>query len=136
MNKSLDKKESNQTALLGQAVHEVRHRLQHDKELQLFNRENIDELQDSSQVLKTFREETDQSVKEKIEELHENEGKELSPNDFDAVVVEDLTKGLLERCENVSSSEIIKELVGEDAEKVIKKIDEIIKENKERNKVE
>jgi len=127
INKNLEEnRKNNKEELIGIAIHEVRHRFQHEKEnLELFTPKNLKRFQKNSLTLKLFKEKTGETFKHFIEREHSSY---LSKNDFDAIVVENLSRGLI--YEGISLSKI-QSIVSKDAEEIIKRTDTLLKENKE-----
>jgi len=93
------------------SIHEVRHRVQHTLSIELFTRDNFKKFEEKYPSLKL--------LKEKLPE-------ELSPNDFDACVVENLSSFL--RKNSVSLSEISENIIDKNAEDVFKNIEILSKE--------
>jgi len=112
VNKKIDKEDYKLNDLKCVVIHEVRHRVQHTFPIELFTRDNFKKFEEKYPILKL--------LKERLPE-------ELSPNDFDACVVENLSLFLIKN--DVSLSEISENIIDKNAEDVFKNI-EILSEEK------
>lgn len=125
VSKEIDEKNyKNLATIIGIAIHEVRHRVQHTLPIELFTKENIKEFEQKYPFLKSIQKEKEKSLSELIMEKF---SKDLSPNDFDAVLVERLSLYLLKN--KIPLSEILSILLKNDAEEIIKNIEHIVQEN-------
>ncbi len=112
VNKGVDKGNYEFIDLKGVAIHETRHRIQHALKPELFNKENIKGFKEKYPAL-TF--------------LIDNFPKELSPEDFDACLVENLSLSLIRN--NVSLSEILENIISKNPEEILKNVEELAKEH-------
>lgn len=113
VNKEIDKEDYKLNGLIEVAIHEARHRVQHTfSSVGLFTRDNFKEFENKYPVLKL---------------LEERLPKNLSPNDFDACLVENLSSFL--RKNGVSLLEISKSIIPENAKEIFENI-EILAEKK------
>ncbi|MCK4354780.1 hypothetical protein KAW43_00265 [Candidatus Parcubacteria bacterium] len=106
VNEEINKKDYDQNDAIGASVHEVRHRAQHTLPIELFTRENFKKFEEKYPVLKLLK-----------ESLPEN----LSPNDFDACIIEDLSSFL--RKNKVTLSEISAKIISKGAEEIFENIE-------------
>ena len=111
VNKRIDEEDYRLDSLIEVSIHEVRHRAQHTLPIELFTRDNFKKFEEKYYSLKL---------------LKERLPKELSPNDFDACVVENLSLFLKKNC--VSLSEISENIIDKNAEDIFKNIEILSKE--------
>jgi len=105
VNEKINEEKVNLDRIINMAIHEVRHRAQHTLGIELFTKSNCEEF---------FKEYP--SLKFLIKSLPEN----LSPNDFDACIVEKLSSFLIKN--GVPLSEISKNIIPKNAKEILKNI--------------
>ncbi len=113
VNERINEKEKNFDDIIEVAIHEVRHRVQHTFPIELFTRDNWKKFEEKYPSLKLLK-----------ERLPEN----LSPNDFDACILENLSSFL--RKNGVSLSEISKSIIPKNAREIFENIEILAKEKK------
>lgn len=113
VNKKIDEKDYSLNDIVEISIHEVRHRAQHTLPIELFTRDNFKEFAEKYPSLKL--------LKERLPE-------HLSPSDFDACMVENLSSFL--RKNGVSLSEISKSIIPKDAKEIFKNIENLAKKKK------
>jgi len=99
INKDLDNKQDSDYSLFGIAIHEVRHRAQLEilDQKDLFKKANLKLLDKIDyKPLKELREKNNKEISEQvidiIKKIENKKGKKLSSNDYDAVVVEAISR--------------------------------------------
>jgi hypothetical protein len=114
VNKEIDKKDYELNDLIEVAIHEVRHRVQHTfSSVELFARDNFKEFENKYPVLKL---------------LEERLPKNLSSNDFDACIVENLSSFL--RKNGVSLSEISESIISKNPKEIFENIEILARKKK------
>jgi len=113
VNEKINEEKVNLDRIINMAIHEVRHRAQHAFGIELFTKSNCEEF---------FKEYP--SLKFLIKSLPGN----LSPNDFDACIVEKLSSFLIKN--KVSLSEISENIIPKNAKEILKNIEILTKEKK------
>lgn len=98
--------------LKGIAIHEIRHRIQHTLKPELFNKENIKGFKEKYPALTL---------------LIDRFPKELSPEDFDACLVENLSLFLIKNW--ASLSEILENIISKNPEEIFENIEKLAKEH-------
>ncbi len=103
VSKEFDEKKYNLDHFISIATHEVRHRVQHTLPVELFTKNDIKVLEEEYKI--------------KIKEDFKEYLKKLSPNNLDAVVVENFSSGLFRR--GIPLSEISEKIISQDKKKII-----------------
>ncbi len=113
VNERINKEKVNFNKIIKIAIHEVRHRVQHTLRIELFTKDNYKKFKEKYPPLKSL-----------IKELPEN----LSPNDFDACIVEKLSSFLIKN--KVPLSEISKNIIPKNANEILENIEILTKRKK------